>query len=429
MLTNLTVTMNKIIAIIGLGYVGLPLAVEFGKKYRVIGFDTNKKRINELKNGTDLTLEVDNLEFQNAINLEFTSNSEDLKDCSIFIISVPTPIDSNNKPDFEPLISSSKTVGKSLSKGSIVIFESTVYPGATEEVCVPILESYSGLIFNKDFYCGYSPERINPGDKERGLTSIKKITSGSTPETADLVDNLYSEIITAGTHKVSSIKVAEAAKVIENTQRDLNIALINEVALIFDKVGIDTEEVLAAAGTKWNFLPFSPGLVGGHCLGVDPYYLTYKASEVGYDPEVILAGRRLNDNMGIHIAGKVIKLMSNKRINIVDSNVLIMGFAFKENCTDIRNTRVIDILRELEEHRCNVDVYDPWVDSSDVLNEYGIKIIEKPLKEKYQAIILAVSHKEFHDIGINEIRKYGDKEHLIFDVKYIFTKEETDGRL
>jgi UDP-N-acetyl-D-glucosamine/UDP-N-acetyl-D-galactosamine dehydrogenase len=429
MLKNLTVTMNKIIAIIGLGYVGLPLAIEFGKKYQVIGFDTNNKRINELKNGVDSTLEVDNQEIQNATNLSYTSNSDDIKNCSIFIVSVPTPIDNNNKPDFAPLISSSQTVGKNLSQGNIVIFESTVYPGATEEVCVPILESYSKLIFNKDFYCGYSPERINPGDKERDLTSIKKITSGSTPEVANIVDSLYSEIIIAGTHKVTSIRVAEAAKVIENTQRDLNIALINEVALIFDKVGIDTEEVLVAAGTKWNFLPFRPGLVGGHCLGVDPYYLTYKASEVGYHPEVILSGRRLNDNMGVHIAGKVTKLMSNSRINVVDSNVLIMGFAFKENCTDIRNTRVIDIVRELEEHRCNVDVYDPWVDSSDVSNEYGIKMIKQPVKAKYQAIILAVAHKEFYDKGINEIRKYGDKEHIIFDVKYIFSKEETDGRL
>ncbi len=421
--------MNNRIAILGLGYVGLPLAIAFGEKYQVIGFDTNKKRINELKNGNDSTLEVNNHDLKNVTNLRFTCNSDDIKNCSIFIISVPTPIDKNKEPNFDPLISSSQIVGKNLTKDDIVIFESTVYPGATEEVCVPILESYSGLIFNKDFYCGYSPERINPGDKERSLTSIKKITSGSTPQVADFVDDLYSEIIVAGTHKVTSIKVAEAAKVIENTQRDLNIALINEFALIFDKLDIDTEEVLVAAGTKWNFLPFSPGLVGGHCLGVDPYYLTYKALEVGYDPEVILAGRRLNDNMGIHIAGKVTKLMSNKRINIVDSNVLIMGFAFKENCTDIRNTRVIDIVRELEEHRCNVDVYDPWVDSSDVSNEYGIKMIEYPLKAKYQAIILAVSHKEFYDIGINEIRKYGDKEHLIFDVKYIFTKEETDGRL
>ena len=421
--------MNNRIAILGLGYVGLPLAIAFGEKYQVIGFDTNKKRINELKNGNDSTLEVNNHDLKNVTNLRFTCNSDDIKNCSIFIISVPTPIDKNKEPNFDPLISSSQIVGKNLTKDDIVIFESTVYPGATEEVCVPILESYSGLIFNKDFYCGYSPERINPGDKERSLTSIKKITSGSTPQVADFVDGLYSEIIVAGTHKVTSIKVAEAAKVIENTQRDLNIALINEFALIFDKLDIDTEEVLVAAGTKWNFLPFSPGLVGGHCLGVDPYYLTYKASEVGYDPEVILAGRRLNDNMGIYIAGKVTKLMSNKRINIVDSNVLIMGFAFKENCTDIRNTRVIDIVRELEEHRCNVDVYDPWVDSSDVSNEYGIKMIEYPLKAKYQAIILAVSHKEFYDIGINEIRKYGDKEHLIFDVKYIFTKEETDGRL
>ena len=421
--------MNKKIAILGLGYVGLPLAIAFGEKYRVIGFDTNKKRINELKNGNDSTLEVNNHDLKNVTNLRFTCNSDDIKNCSIFIISVPTPIDKNKEPDFDPLISSSQIVGKNLTKDDIVIFESTVYPGATEEVCVPILESYSGLIFNKDFYCGYSPERINPGDKERSLTSIKKITSGSTPQIADFVDDLYSEIIVAGTHKVTSIKVAEAAKVIENTQRDLNIALINEFALIFDKLDIDTEEVLVAAGTKWNFLPFSPGLVGGHCLGVDPYYLTYKAAEVGYDPEVILAGRRLNDNMGIHIAGKVTKLMSNKRINIVDSNVLIMGFAFKENCTDIRNTRVIDIVRELKEHRCNVDVYDPWVDSSDVSNEYGIKMIKQPVKAKYQAIILAVSHKEFYDQGINEIRKYGDKEHLIFDVKYIFSKEETDGRL
>jgi UDP-N-acetyl-D-galactosamine dehydrogenase len=421
--------MNKKIAILGLGYVGLPLAIAFGEKYRVIGFDTNKKRINELKNGNDSTLEINNQDLKNATNLSFTCNSDDIKNCSIFIISVPTPIDKNKDPDFGPLISSSQIVGKNLTQDDIVIFESTVYPGATEEVCVPVLERYSGLIFNKDFYCGYSPERINPGDKERSLTSIKKITSGSTPQVADFVDGLYSEIIIAGTHKVTSIKVAEAAKVIENTQRDLNIALINEFALIFDKLDIDTEEVLVAAGTKWNFLPFSPGLVGGHCLGVDPYYLTYKASEVGYDPEVILAGRRLNDNMGIHIAGKVTKLMSNKRINIVDSNVLIMGFAFKENCTDIRNTRVIDIVRELEEHRCNVDVYDPWVDSSDVSNEYGIKMIKQPVKAKYQAIILAVSHKEFYDQGINEIRKYGDKEHLIFDVKYIFSKEETDGRL
>ena len=421
--------MNKKIAILGLGYVGLPLAIAFGEKYRVIGFDTNKKRINELKNGNDSTLEINNQDLKNATNLSFTCNSDDIKNCSIFIISVPTPIDKNKDPDFGPLISSSQIVGKNLTQDDIVIFESTVYPGATEEVCVPVLERYSGLIFNKDFYCGYSPERINPGDKERSLTSIKKITSGSTPQVADFVDGLYSEIIVAGTHKVTSIKVAEAAKVIENTQRDLNIALINEFALIFDKLDIDTEEVLVAAGTKWNFLPFSPGLVGGHCLGVDPYYLTYKAAEVGYDPEVILAGRRLNDNMGIHIAGKVTKLMSNKRINIVDSNVLIMGFAFKENCTDIRNTRVIDIVRELKEHRCNVDVYDPWVDSSDVSNEYGIKMIKQPVKAKYQAIILAVAHKEFYDQGINEIRKYGDKEHLIFDVKYIFSKEETDGRL
>jgi UDP-N-acetyl-D-glucosamine/UDP-N-acetyl-D-galactosamine dehydrogenase len=420
---------NKIIAIVGLGYVGLPLAVEFSKKRQVIGFDINESRINELKNGTDSTLETTDQEIKDAIHLSYTTNLDDIKDCGIYIVTVPTPIDKYKRPDLTPLVKSSEVVGTILKKGDIVIYESTVYPGATEEVCVPILEQQSGLTFNKDFYCGYSPERINPGDKEHRVTAIKKITSGSTPEIADIVDNLYLEIITAGTHKASNIKVAEAAKVIENTQRDVNIALINELSLIFERIGIDTEEVLIAAETKWNFIPFRPGLVGGHCMGVDPYYLTFKATEVGYPPEVILAGRRLNDNMGIYIANRVTKLMSENRINVVDSNVLIMGFSFKENCTDVRNTRVIDIVKELEGHNCNVDVYDPWVDSSVVAMEYGIRILEQPKKQKYQAIILAVAHSQFYEQGIDEIRSYGDKNHVIFDVKYIFSKHETDDRL
>ena len=420
---------NKIIAIVGLGYVGLPLAVEFSKKRQVIGFDTNESRINDLNNGIDSTFETTDQELKDAIHLSYTTNLDDIKDCEIYIITVPTPIDKHKRPDLTPLVKSSEAVGTILKKDDIVIYESTVYPGVTEEVCVPILEQLSGLTFNKDFYCGYSPERINPGDKEHRVTTVKKVTSGSTPEIADMVDNLYLEIVTAGTHKVSNIKVAEAAKVIENTQRDVNIALINELSLIFDRIGIDTEEVLIAAGTKWNFLPFRPGLVGGHCLGVDPYYLTFKAMEVGYNPEIILAGRLLNDNMGIYIANRVTKLMSENRINVVDSNVLIMGFSFKENCTDVRNTRVIDIVKELEEHNCNVDVYDPWVDSSVVAMEYGIRILEQPKKQKYQAIILAVAHSQFYEQGIDDIRSYGDKNHVIFDVKYIFSKHETDARL
>ena len=420
---------NKNIAIIGLGYVGLPLAIEFGKKYNVIGFDINKSRINELKNGIDSTLETTAEEIKGAVHLSYTTNLEDIKDCEIFIITVPTPIDKYKTPDLTPLKKSSESVGSILKKGDIVIYESTVYPGATEDVCVPILEEQSSLTFNKDFYCGYSPERINPGDKEHRVTTIKKVTAGSTPEIATEVDELYQEIITAGTHKVSSIKVAEAAKVIENTQRDVNIALINELALIFNKLGIDTESVLEAAGTKWNFLPFRPGLVGGHCIGVDPYYLTFKAAEVGYHPEMILAGRRLNDNMGKYIASRVTKLMSKSKIHVVDSNVLIMGFSFKENCTDVRNTRVIDIVEELEDHNCNVDVYDPWIDFNVTTLEYGIHIIEQPVKQKYQAIILAVAHDQFYEQGIDSIRSYGDKNHVIFDVKYMFSKYETDARL
>jgi len=421
--------MNKKIALIGLGYVGLPLAVEFGKIKPTIGFDIDKDRVAELNSGVDSTLETSSEELKNAIYLKCTANIDDIKDCGIYIVTVPTPIDKNKQPDLTPLIQSSTMLGAILKKGDVVIYESTVYPGATEEVCVPILENKSGLIFNQDFYCGYSPERINPGDKEHSVATIKKVTSGSTPEIADMVDNLYLEIITAGTHKTSSIKVAEAAKVIENTQRDVNIALINELSLIFDRIGIDTEEVLIAAGTKWNFLPFRPGLVGGHCIGVDPYYLTFKATEVGYHPEMILAGRRLNDNMGKYIASRVTKLMSKSKIHVVDSNVLIMGFSFKENCTDVRNTRVIDIVEELEEHNCNVDVYDPWIDSNVATLEYGIHIIEQPIKQKYQAIILAVAHNQFYEQGIDSIRSYGDKNHVIFDVKYMFSKYETDARL
>lgn len=420
---------NKKIAIIGLGYVGLPLAVEFGKIHPTIGFDISKDRIAELSRGVDSTLETSYEEINNAIYLECTANIEDIKDCNIYIITVPTPIDKNKNPNLMPLIKASKTVGKLLKIDDIVIYESTVYPGTTEEVCVPILEKESNLIFNQDFYCGYSPERINPGDKKHGLKSIKKVISGSTLEATNMVDNLYLEIITAGTHKASSIKVAEAAKVIENTQRDVNIALINELSLIFDRIGIDTEEVLIAAETKWNFLPFRPGLVGGHCIGVDPYYLTFKAKEVGYNPEMILAGRRLNDNMGEYIANRVAKLMSKNKIHIVDSNVLIMGFTFKENCTDVRNTRVIDIIRELESYNCNVDVYDPWVDSSIASLDYGIDLIDKPIKQKYQAIILAVAHSEFYEKGIAEIRSYGADNHIIFDVKYLFNKIDTEGRL
>ena len=371
---------NKKIAVIGLGYVGLPLAVEFGRKRTVIGFDINQPRINDLKNGIDSTLEITDQELKDAIHLSYTTNLEDIKDCSIFIVTVPTPIDKHKRPDLAPLEKASKSIGSIFKNGDIVIYESTVYPGATEEICVPILEQQSGLIFNKDFYCGYSPERINPGDKEHRLTTIKKVTAGSTPEIATEVDELYQEIITAGTHKASSIKVAEAAKVIENTQRDVNIALINEFALISNKLGIDTESVLEAAGTKWNFLPFKPGLVGGHCIGVDPYYLAHKALEVGYNPKMILAGRRLNDSMGSYVADQVSKLMIKKRIHVVDANVLIMGLTFKENCPDLRNTRVVDLIREFEGFNCNVDMYDPWVDKDEAAHEYNIKLIDQPVK-------------------------------------------------
>jgi len=420
---------NKKIALIGLGYVGLPLAVEFGKKRTVVGFDINQSRINDLKNGVDSTLETTSEELKDSVHLSYTTNLDDVKDCEVFIITVPTPIDKHKRPDLTPLEKSSEAVGSILKRGDIVIYESTVYPGATEEVCVPILEQQSGLVFNKDFYCGYSPERINPGDKEHRVTTIKKVTAGSTPEIATEVDELYQEIIVAGTHKASSIKVAEAAKVIENTQRDVNIALINELALIFNKLGIDTESVLEAAGTKWNFLPFRPGLVGGHCIGVDPYYLTHKALEVGYNPEMILAGRRLNDSMGSYVADQVSKLMTKKRIHVVDANVLIMGLTFKENCPDIRNTRVVDLVEEFEGFNCNVDVYDPWIDKDEVIHEYGFKPIDQPVEGKYDAILLVVAHDEFKELSLEQIKAFGRDNHVLYDIKYLLKANEVDGRL
>ena len=420
---------DKKIALIGLGYVGLPLAVEFGKKSKVVGFDINQSRINELKSGTDSTLETTSQELKEATHLSYTTSLADIKDCTIFIVTVPTPIDKHKKPDLTPLEKSSEAVGTILKKGDIVIYESTVYPGATEEICVPILEQKSGLTFNKDFYCGYSPERINPGDKEHRVTTIKKVTAGSTLEIATEVDELYQEIITAGTHKASSIKVAEAAKVIENTQRDVNIALINELALIFNKLGIDTESVLEAAGTKWNFLPFRPGLVGGHCIGVDPYYLTHKAIEVGYKPEIILAGRRLNDNMGSYVADQVSKLMTKKRIHIVDANILIMGLTFKENCPDLRNTRVVDLVEEFKGFNCSVDVYDPWVDKQEANREYGITPVDSLAKGKYDAVVLAVSHDEFKKMSIEEINVLGKDNFVLYDIKYLLKADQVDGRL
>ena len=419
----------KKIALIGLGYVGLPLAVEFGKKRTVIGFDINQHRINDLKNGIDSTLECTSKELKDAINLSYTNNLKDIKDCEIFIITVPTPIDKDKKPDLNPLKKSSGAVGSILKKDDIVIYESTVYPGATEEICVPILENKSGLVYNKDFYCGYSPERVNPGDKKHRVTNIKKITAGSSPEIATEVDNLYQEIVIAGTHKASSIKVAESAKVIENTQRDVNIALINELSIIFNKLDIDTESVLEAAGTKWNFLPFKPGLVGGHCIGVDPYYLTHKSLEVGYNPEMILAGRRLNDSMGSYVAEQVSKLMNKKHIHIVDANILIMGLTFKENCPDLRNTRVVDLVEEFEGFDCNVDVYDPWVDKDEAEHEYGIKPINQPEEGKYDAILLAVAHDEFKKLTLEQIKIYGKVKHVLYEIKYLLKAHEVDGRL
>lgn len=417
------------IAIIGLGYVGLPLAIEFGKVFPTIGFDTNKSRVDELLSGSDSTREVTLQELKESTNLSYTNNVEDIRNSNIYIITVPTPIDKLDNPNLRPLKKASETVGEFLKKDDIVIYESTVYPGATEEVCVPILERSSGLKFNKDFYCGYSPERINPGDKNHRLTMIKKVTSGSTEEVAEKIDFLYQSIIHAGTHKAESIKIAEAAKVIENTQRDVNIALINELAKLFNKLNIDTESVLKAAGTKWNFIPFVPGLVGGHCIGVDPYYLAHKAKEIGFDPEMIASGRTINNGMGNYIAIEVSKLMSKKRINLVDANVLIMGLAFKENSPDIRNSGVARLVTTLESFNCNVHVYDPWIDKSEAQEEFNIELLNEPEKGKYDAIILAVAHDEFKKLSSEEIRSYGSKNHVLYDIKYLLDQSEVDGRL
>jgi len=423
--------MNQIkIAVIGLGYVGLPLTVEFGKKYETIGFDIAQWRIDELSNGYDRTLEIDEEYLKNVLSehtLTFTANLEKLKSCNYYIVTVPTPIDKNKRPDLTPLIKTSESIGKVLKKGDIVIYESTVYPGATEEDCVPVLEKFSGLTFNKDFFCGYSPERINPGDKTHTVTKILKVTSGSTPEIAQKVNNLYKSVITAGTHLAPSIKVAEAAKVIENSQRDINIAFVNELAIIFNKLGIDTNAVLDAAGTKWNFLKFKPGLVGGHCIGVDPYYLTHKAQELGYNPEIILAGRRLNDNMGIYVANQVIKLMIKKGLVIEGSKVLVLGMTFKEDCPDIRNSRVIDVVEELSEFGCNVDVFDPWADTKEVKDEYNIDLIKNENElnlEQYKAIVLAVAHKKFISLDLKDT-----KEHIVYDIKSFLDPSIIDGKL
>ncbi|MBM9519646.1 Vi polysaccharide biosynthesis UDP-N-acetylglucosamine C-6 dehydrogenase TviB [Desulforhopalus vacuolatus] len=417
------------IGIIGLGYVGLPLAVEFGRTKSVVGFDLKEKRIAELHSGTDSTLETTPEEMAQATHLHFTSELSDLADCTVYIVAVPTPIDKARRPDLRPLEGASRTVAKVLSKNDVVIYESTVYPGATEEVCVPLLEAGSGLTFNKDFFCGYSPERINPGDHEHRLPSIVKITSGSTPEVSDFVDALYSSIITAGTYRASSMKVAEAAKVIENTQRDVNIALVNELALIFNKLGINSGEVFAAAGSKWNFLPFRPGLVGGHCIGVDPYYLTHKAQEIGYHPDMILAGRRLNDSMGGYVATQTIRLMMKNGINTSSAKVLVLGLTFKEDCPDLRNTKVVDIIRELQDCSLKVDVYDPWVTPQEAQTEYGIVPIEKLDKGCYDAIILAVAHRQFKQMAVTDLRTLCHEKSIIYDVKGIYPPAEVDGTL
>jgi len=419
---------NTKIGIIGLGYVGLPLAIEFAKKYQTIGFDINAARINELQKREDKTLEVESNELKQS-TLSYTDSIDELKSCTVYIVTVPTPIDVYKRPDLTPLVHASKMVASVLKQGNIVIYESTVYPGATEDDCVPVLEQESGLIFNKNFYVGYSPERINPGDKVHRLVDIKKVTSGSTPEIASFVDDLYQSIITAGTHKASSIKVAEASKVIENTQRDLNISLINELALIFNRLDIDTHEVLEAAATKWNFLKYTPGLVGGHCIGVDPYYLTHKAQQVGYHPEVILAGRRVNDGMGRYIADVIMRLMSQNRIHIVDSNILVLGLAFKENCPDLRNTRVVDLIKGLQNHNANVDIYDPWVDKTEVKKTFDLSVIQKPEPGKYNAIILAVAHDQFLELGAEGIHALGAKKHVLYDIKSVLPIDEVDARL
>ncbi|MFO1525291.1 MAG: Vi polysaccharide biosynthesis UDP-N-acetylglucosamine C-6 dehydrogenase TviB [Turneriella sp.] len=420
---------NSHIAVIGLGYVGLPLAVEFGKKFPTIGFDIDTHRIKELSAGHDNTLELSDQDLGSACFLTYSDDIEVLKQCNVYIITVPTPVDKHNHPDLSPLLHASKTVGMVIQPGGLVIYESTVYPGATEEDCIPVIEEVSGLKFNKDFFAGYSPERINPGDKEHRLVNTVKITSGSDPHAAEFVDLLYRQIVAAGTYKASSIKVAEAAKVIENTQRDLNIALINELAIIFNKLGVDTQEVLAAAGTKWNFLKFQPGLVGGHCIGVDPYYLTHKAQEMGYIPEVILAGRRINNGMGEYVANRVARIMTQRRIHIVDARILVLGFSFKENCPDIRNTRVIDIIKEFQGFNAKVDLYDPWVKTEHVQSEYDIMPISNVEHGAYDAIVIAVAHREFRELGVSEIRRFGKPNVILFDVKYLFPAHQVDGRL
>ncbi|MCK0171449.1 Vi polysaccharide biosynthesis UDP-N-acetylglucosamine C-6 dehydrogenase TviB [Aliiroseovarius sp. S1123] len=421
--------MNKTIAVIGLGYVGLPLAVEFGKVRPVIGFDINQGRIDALRNGSDSTLEVSGDELRDAAHLSFTTDPAGLAEANIYIVTVPTPIDAHKRPDLAPLVKASETLGKVLKRGDIVIYESTVYPGATEEDCVPVLERVSGLTFNKDFFAGYSPERINPGDKTHRLPDIRKVTSGSTPEIAEEVDKLYASIITAGTYMAESIRVAEAAKVIENTQRDLNIALINELAIIFNKMGIDTEAVLKAAGTKWNFLPFRPGLVGGHCIGVDPYYLTHKAEAMGYHPQVILAGRRINDGMGAYVAGQLVKAMLKRRIQVDGARVLVLGLTFKENCPDLRNTRVVDVVRELQDYGIQVDVHDPWTNVDEARHEYGLDLVQTPQDGGYDGIVLAVAHDQFKAMGADVMRGFGKADHVLYDLKNVLDTQESDLRL
>jgi UDP-N-acetyl-D-galactosamine dehydrogenase len=417
------------IAVVGLGYVGLPLAVEFGRHFSTVGFDIKADRVSELRAGRDSTLEVSKSELAAAELLSYTTDPAELRRCRVYIVTVPTPIDEHKRPNLTPLVSASQTIGKALKKGDVVVYESTVYPGCTEEVCVPILERESGLTFNRDFFAGYSPERINPGDKEHRLPTIRKVTSGSTPEVAEFVDDLYRTIVKAGTHRASSIKVAEAAKVIENTQRDVNIALINELALIFNRLGIDTQEVLEAAGSKWNFLPFRPGLVGGHCIGVDPYYLTHKAQEIGYNPEMILAGRRLNDNMPVYVAAEIVKLMTRKRIHVNGARILVLGMTFKENCPDIRNSKVVDVVRELQKFGSEVDVYDPWADPAECRHEYGIRPVRKLARNRYHAAIVAVAHQEFRGLGAAGVRRLCRKNHVLYDIKYVLGATEVDGRL
>ncbi len=420
---------NTKIGVIGLGYVGLPLALEFSSRFPVVGYDISKKRIHDLKTGKDFTNEVEVSTLKNVKNIEFSFDINSLHDCNVFIITVPTPINKNKSPNLKPLISASKTVGTILKKGDVVIYESTVYPGATEDDCLPILENQSGLQLNKDFYLGYSPERINPGDKAHRLPDIMKVTSGSNAQSSNFIDNLYKEIITAGTHKASSIKVAEAAKVIENTQRDLNIALINELAIIFDLMDIDTESVLKAAETKWNFLSFRPGLVGGHCIGVDPYYLTHKSKSLGYNPEIILAGRKLNDSMSSYVASELIKSLSQQKIKINEAKVLIMGLSFKEDCPDIRNTKVIDIADELKEYDCSVSIYDPWVNKDEAREEFHVNLIDFPKLNTYDGILIAVSHAKFKEMGIEKIKSFGKRDHFLYDLKFLFPLNQVDKRL